>query len=89
MGQTSAILGSLGVGLMWGWLVGLVLPRSPGAWVAVALATVALGAEVHGFLGDRALVWAGAAMIMSAMSHGLWKRWLRHRYDRGHVRGTL
>jgi uncharacterized membrane protein len=77
------LLGTVGLGLMWGWLLGLVRERGKKPWAqALALggATVALATGVL-LLADWLLLAAFLAAALCAwLTHVLWRRQLRRRY---------
>lgn len=82
-------LGCIGLGLAWGWLLGLL--DAPGAWslrtrVACVLATLALAAEAQWLADGYALALflgaAGAAMA----AHLKWRNGLRARFGRDRLR---
>lgn len=82
------LAGGVGIGLVWGWLAGVVLgmgeTRRPiASAVSLALATAALAAEVWWLVGERGLVpFLLAAPFGLALVSGL--RWsLRRRLVSG------
>ena len=77
-------LGSVGMGLVWGWLVGSPAGRMRRLYrtiPAVALATSAISAHVLWVLGWRGLAgFLGAALAAFLLRVG-WLRELRHRCE--------
>ena len=72
-----AVLGSLGIGLCWGWLLALVARGSARAvaWMAASSAALAAQAAVVSLGAAAASTLAGVAAGLAA--HLVWRRQLR------------
>ncbi len=90
-------LGGAGAGIVWGWSLASLLEGSrrgrsglTGRRPAVAVVSVAFGAEVALVAGARTAVVGSAAAAVGALVHQRWRRWLRRRFpehlDEGQVR---
>jgi hypothetical protein len=78
-----SILGSIGLGLAWGWLVGQ--RDQAGSWqvlkgLAVGVATSLIGVEVFLLADWRALMSFVGASALAFVLHRQWRRELRQRY---------
>lgn len=78
--ETRAIFGGIGIGLVWGWLIGLLSARIRFRllnllWISIA--SLLLVAEVGWFLGVAGVILTLTAFILSLTSHILWRRQLR------------
>lgn len=75
------ILGSLGLGLVWGWLIGILsraLPaRSLLHYLALGLATALLALETWLLVDWRAAVFFVAAATLALCLHLIWLHSLR------------
>ena len=78
-----AVLGSAGLGLVWGWLNGSIGRRvrhSPRTALMLGAATLLLGAEVLLLAGWRALLVYLAATALAVLCHLRWRRGLAARF---------
>ena len=79
-----AVLGGVGLGLVWGWLMGGVVAKvrlSPLTTLALSVATLLLAIEVLLLAGWLVLA---LLLIMAALSIGLhfaWRHELRNRFE--------
>lgn len=78
MGMTT--LGSLAMGLVWGWLVAMSRARGVAGRAALLFATTAVAALVALAAGTGHAVLCGAAIAVSAALHLSWRHWLARRY---------
>ncbi|KAA3662671.1 MAG: hypothetical protein DWQ04_12775 [Chloroflexi bacterium] len=71
-------LGSIGLGLMWGWLLVLAsrmrVKRPFIHTTSLILATIALGVVQFLFAGGPALVRLAVAIVFAAFAHIIWLR---------------
>lgn len=79
-----SVLGSSGVGLVWGWLGGRL--DQPKRWgfrnlVAAGLATLAIAAQLYWTLDWLALPSFLAGALLTFSIHVWWRRELRSRLD--------
>ena len=75
-----ALLGSAGIGLVWGWLAGRLegrIRKPLRTWSAVVGATAAVGAPVLAFSGWQGVAAFGSAMLLAFLAHVTWRRGLR------------
>jgi hypothetical protein len=79
------LLGSMALGLVWGWLLGMSRARAWPGRVALLMATAMVAALIGVAAGTRAAVLAGAAIAVSAALHLWWRHRLIRRYP---TRGT-
>jgi hypothetical protein len=79
------LLGSIALGLVWGWLLAMTRARAWPGRAALALATAAVAALIGVAAGARAAVLASAAIAVSAALHLWWRHRLMRRYP---TRGT-
>lgn len=78
------LLGSIGIGLVWGWLISRLdgsVHRVLSSVLAVGVSTLLLAAEIYLFSS-----WRGVFLFLSAVSlawllHLGWRRELRQRFD--------
>lgn len=78
------MLGSLGMGLMWGWLISVPKGRNrqpARTFLALGLATLTLGSEVFIFADWRALALFLGASALAFLIHLGWRRELRGRFE--------
>jgi hypothetical protein len=78
MGMTT--LGSVAVGLVWGWLIAMSRAHGLTGRAALLAATMAVAALVVLAANTRAAVLACAAIAVSAALHLSWRHWLARRY---------
>jgi hypothetical protein len=81
--MTTALLGSAGMGLMWGWLVGIVGDMSrhgPLHRLVLVGATLLFALEVLLFTEWQALALFLGATALSWVLHTQWQRELRRRF---------
>lgn len=75
------MLGSLGLGLVWGWLIGIVSRSLPPRWLlhclALGLATALLTLETWLFVDWRAAVFFVVAVTLALCVHLIWLHSLR------------
>jgi len=84
LAKTITLLGSVGVGLVWGWLLGGLgdtAQRRFSNVLSVFVATLLLGTEVYLFAS-----WTGAGLFLGALSLALllhlgWRCSLRQRFN--------
>lgn len=78
-----AMLGSLGLGLVWGWLIGILSRFQPTRWLlqclALGLATALLALETWLLVDWRAAVYFVAAATLALGAHLIWLYSLRRR----------
>lgn len=72
-----AVLGSLGIGLCWGWLLAPVSGGSAGAAAWMAASSVALAAEAAAVSSGVAAGWCLAGVAAGLATHLGWRRQLR------------
>ncbi len=75
-----SLIGGAGAGLVWGWLVGLLIGRVRRRLLTpclVLLASIPLGVEVWWFLGLSPLAWAVGAGVLAFSLHAAWRIQLR------------
>lgn len=73
------VLGGVGIGLVWGWLVGSVSHRTVKLWRAItviALSTAVLSLLVLYFLNWRNLVSFLIAVLLASLVHAGWRQQL-------------
>lgn len=78
------LLGNIGLGLVWGWLIGRLedsVHRVLSSVLAVGISTLLLAAEIYLFSS-----WRGAFLFLGAVGlawllHLGWRRELRQRFD--------
>lgn len=76
------ILGSIGIGLVWGWLLGSLtyrVRRIRYAVLLVCLATLALGVVLVGFATWSSLPWFISALAIASLTHIGWRQRLTQR----------
>lgn len=70
---TVALLGTAGMGLVWGWLVVQVIPSlRPSGWAIAGLAAASalMAFTVFRYLGGQAVVVSAAAALVASLAHG-------------------
>jgi prepilin signal peptidase PulO-like enzyme (type II secretory pathway) len=84
-----SILGSLGIGLVWGWLAGFISFRAPHissqnvkAWIALGSGTVALWGTLGAFLGWRLAIIFLIGASVSYLIHHSWRNSLQQQVTR-------
>lgn len=86
-------LGVAGIGLVWGWLVALLVARSPPSrrrsWVCLALAALLQGAVVTWQATPRALIVYGVALAAAQSVHSFWIGGLRRGAESDPEQGVL
>jgi hypothetical protein len=76
-------LGSIGLGLVWGWLMGSFSGRSGRLLrngLVLSATTLAFAAEVFLLAGWQAVAFFLGATAFALLSHVLWRRDLRRRF---------
>lgn len=76
----SAFWGSVGMGLMWGWLAGSLEGRVLRPWrtvLAVGLATLVMATPAAWFQGGTGLLGFGVAALTAGLLHLIWGHGLR------------
>jgi len=74
-------LGTIGLGLVWGWLIGRVVYGQPLRNVPYLIgATLILGAEVLVFIDWRAVLVFFGATGFALLFHSQWRRELREQF---------
>ncbi|MBM4288808.1 MAG: hypothetical protein FJ135_11835 [Deltaproteobacteria bacterium] len=82
--MSSALLGALGVGLVWGWLLGMNEGRIFRGWRTVpglALTSLILAAPIVWFQGILGLAGFGGAAFLAWWLHVEWRQTLRQRFS--------
>jgi hypothetical protein len=77
------LLGSIGIGMVWGWLIGTLeghIHQPQRTIPAVSLATLLVIIEVFLIEGAGAVVVLLGAITLSLLIHVFWRRQLRLRY---------
>jgi len=76
-------LGGIGLGIVWGWLLGNFdqPQRAPLVVVSLAVASLAMGTTVTWLAHLRTVPPFTIAAVVSLLVHHLWRRELRHRYQ--------
>ena len=80
----TTLLGSMGVGLVWGWLLGRVADTVPGSFsnvLFVLIATSLVLLEVYWLASWSAMGISSGALVLSFLLHLGWRRSLRQRFD--------
>ncbi|MHB8066931.1 MAG: hypothetical protein ACYDIC_03410 [Desulfobaccales bacterium] len=80
----SSVWGSVGLGLMCGWLVGSLEGRVRRPWrtaPVIVLATLALATPAAWFQGGLGLIGFGVATLTAGLLHLIWKHELRRHYS--------
>ena len=75
-----AILGSMSIGLVWGWLLVLVGGRDQRPWpglLLLGLATLLAAAQFFFLVGRQSLIFFLLAAALSLLLHLGWRRSLR------------
>jgi hypothetical protein len=80
------LLGSMALGLVWGWLLAMSRARAWPGRAALALATAMIAALIARAAGTREAVLAGAAIAVSAALHLWWRHRLMRRYPSRGIR---
>jgi hypothetical protein len=78
-----ATLGSIGLGLVWGWLMGGLSGQSGRLQrngLALSAATLAFAVEVFLLASWQAVAFFLGATVFALVSHVLWRRDLRRRF---------
>jgi hypothetical protein len=73
----SPVWGSVGLGLMWGWLAGSLVGRVLRPWrtvPAVGLATLVMATPAAWFQGGTGLLGFGVAALTAGLLHLIWMR---------------
>jgi hypothetical protein len=78
--MTLTVLGNIGIGLVWGWLLGSLYGRV--RWplptgLAAAASTLLLGLPVLWFTDWRGVIVCAASILCAALAHVLWRRAIR------------
>jgi len=74
---TLRVLGSIGVGLVWGWLLGSFICRGGSSWQTVmllCLSTLMLGLTVVLFADWSGLAWFSGALLFASLLHVGWRQ---------------
>ncbi|MEO8435908.1 MAG: hypothetical protein ABI596_13495 [Pyrinomonadaceae bacterium] len=82
--MVTTLLGSIGVGLVWGWLLGGVGDTVRGSFsnvLSVLVATSLLLLEVYWLASWSGIGIALGALVLSLLLHLGWRRSLRQRFD--------
>ena len=84
------VLGSVGIGLVWGWLLGSLYGRV--RWplrtgLAATASTLALGLPVLWFTDWPGVIACGASILCAALAHVLWRQALRRQSPLSRSRG--
>ena len=77
------MLGSVGIGLVWGWLVGSLDGRVRQPYLTVTMvgfATFVISVVILWFLDWRGLAFFLGAALITYLLHVGWQRELRHRF---------
>lgn len=80
-----ALIGSAGLGAVWGWLLGMAEGNTLHPVKAVAaliFATAVIAAEVLALAGSKKLIAFGVATFLTLFLHIGWRRDLRLRLNR-------
>ncbi len=88
--MTLVILGCVGVGAVWGWLIGKLDGTSPSPVrkvLAVGLATLLLAIEIFILAEWRALAFFLGAAALALLIHLGWRRELIARFGRSDPKG--
>jgi len=79
-----SILGSAGIGLVYGWLGGNLFHRentTHRATLIFALVTLAFSAAVRWMSGWREMIFFLAVALFSFLLHGAWRQELRRQFE--------
>jgi hypothetical protein len=75
--MNNQIIGSIGIGLVWGWLVGTLegrVKRSLRGTIGAVASTLAVAVTVYGFEAWRGLVGFLIAAAVALLIHLSWRR---------------
>ena len=80
----TTLLGSIGVGLVWGWLLGGAADTIRGSWInvlSVVAATSLLLLGVYWLASWSGIEISAGALVLALLLHFGWRRSLRQRFD--------